>query len=299
MLLAEKTKTLAAPAFLEYHADDYGLFPAQSRRILRCYHEGRLNGVSVMANGWGLETSMAELAPELENIAVTVHLNLIEGRCLTEPMAGLTEADGTFRCGFGNLLLRSFLPGQGAVRAWLREELRAQIRAVAAFLPKGAALRLDGHAHYHMLPIVFDALMDVIREDGLEVSYIRIPREYPGLYLRHLGKLHDFSAINLVKVLILNLLAARNERKYGDYLENLEKRVFLGVFLSGRMDRENVEPVLPGAVALAKKKGWGVEILAHPGSVEEPEDIARLTNADDVAFLTSSMRGMEASLFER
>lgn len=35
---------------IEYHADDYGLCPAQSREILDCYTDGRLNAVSIMPN---------------------------------------------------------------------------------------------------------------------------------------------------------------------------------------------------------------------------------------------------------
>lgn len=299
MVLAEKTQSGAATAFIEYHADDFGLFPTQSQRILDCHTRGKLNGVSVMPNGEALEACMALLEPVREQVAVTIHLNLIEGKCLTSPKRGLTDPDGTLRVSFEKLLLRSWLPGRNGIKQWLKEEFLTQIRMVARYLPPNSALRLDSHAHYHMVPVAFDALMEVIAEEGLEVSYIRIPKEHLSLYGRHLGQLHSFVPINLVKVLVLNILAARNERKYRDYLNGLEKRVFLGVFLSGRMYRENVEPILEDAIALARKKGQKLEILAHPGGVEEPEDIQKLTNDQDVAFLTSAMRRKETSLFEK
>lgn len=298
MILAEKTQTSSPMAFIEYHADDYGLFLEQSQRILDCHTRGRLNGISILPNSEALPACMERIKPVLGELAVTVHLNLIEGKCLTSPAKGLTDPDGTLRISFGKLLLASYLPGRSRIKEWLKEELKAQIRAVSRYLPEEQALRLDGHAHYHMLPVVFDALMETIAEEKLAVSYIRIPKEHLGLYGKHLRELHSFAPINLVKVMILNLLAFRNERKYGAYLDTLEKRVFLGVFLSGRMYRENVEPVLADAIALARKKGQKLEILAHPGGVEEPEDIARLTNSDDVAFLTSDMRRAERSLFE-
>lgn len=298
MLFAEKTRTGSPVAFIEYHADDYGLFLTQSKRILSCHTRGNLNGISILPNSEDLEECMALLEPVRDGIAVTIHLNLIEGKCLTSPRKGMTDPDGTLRGSFGKLLLRSYLPGRDKLKSWLKEELRTQIRTVAAYLPKGEPLRLDSHTHYHMLPVVFDALMEVIEEEGWDVSYIRIPKEYLSLYRKHLGQLHGFAPINLVKVMILNLLAWRNEKKYKDYLDTLEKRVFLGVFLSGRMYRENVEPVLEDAIALAKEKGQKLEILAHPGGVEEPEDIRRLTNADDLAFLTSDHRRREMSLFE-
>lgn len=296
MILAEKTET--RKAFLEYHADDFGLFPAQSQRILDCHTHGKLNGVSVMPNSEYLDACMAMLEPVREEISLTIHLNLIEGRSLTEPCKGLTDPEGTLGASFGGLLLHSCLPGRKKCKDWLKGEFRAQIQAVAKYLPENEPLRLDSHAHYHMVPVVFDALMEVIREDGLEVSYIRIPKEHIGLYVRHLREIHSFAPINLVKVMILNLLAWRNERKYGSYLDTLEKRVFLGVFLSGRMYRENVEPLLEDAERLARKKGQKLEILAHPGGVEEPEDVERLTNRNDIAFLCSDLRRKEVSLFE-
>ena len=281
---------------IEFHADDYGLFPTQSHRILDCHRNGNLNGISVIPNSPHLPECMSDMYTFSEEVAVTVHLNLIEGKSLTAvPL--LTDQEGNLNCSFGALLLRSFLPGRDKYRQQLKQELLAQIRAVQKYYPEGKPLRLDGHAHYHMLPVVFDAMMDVIREENLEISYIRIPREYPSIYLRCLKKLQDFAWINLAKVLILNLLAFRAERKYGHILKKLEHRLFMGVFLSGRMYYENVVHLLPGAVALAERKAMDLEILGHPGGVFEPEDMARITSREDKAFLTSPLRNREKSLF--
>lgn len=258
-----------------------------------------MNGVSVMPNGEALSACMDWLSRRNGLVAMTIHLNLIEGHCLTQsaPQLGLTDAQGNLTAHFPSLLLHSFLPGRKERKNWLKRELTAQIQAVASHLHPDAALRIDSHAHYHMLPVVFDALMEVIRENDLNVSYIRIPREYPMLYLRHWRELQDFSPINLVKVLILNVLALFNCIRHRDSLRHLEKKLFLGVFLSGSMHRSNVDAILPDAIKLAQKKGWNLEILSHPGGVEEPEDIAKLTSREDVAFLTSPMRQKETDLF--
>lgn len=281
---------------IEYHADDYGLFPTQSHRILDCHRNGSLNGISVMPNSPYLAECMSDMYQFSEEVAVTVHLNIIEGKSLTRvPL--LTDPEGNLNCSFGALLLRSCLPGREKYYRQLKQELSAQIRAVQKYFPENAPVRLDGHAHYHMLPVVFDAMMDVIREEKLKVSYIRIPREHMGIYFPCLHKLRDFSPINLIKVLILNLLARRAERKYGKELKNLEKKLFLGVFLSGRMYYENIIHFLPRAVALAEKRGMNLEILGHPGGVFEEADIARITSAEDRAFLTNDLRNREKSLF--
>lgn len=288
-----------APVHLEYHADDYGMFPAQSRRILDCC-QGALNGVSIMPNSPFLEEAVSMLESAGLDMSVAVHLNIIEGRSLCPPtqVPLLTHDDGVFRCGFGALLLHSFLPGRKRWKTQLKKELRAQIPRVASFLPPETPLRLDSHAHYHMVPVVFDALMEVLAEEGWQVSYIRIPREYPMLYLRHWSALHGISPVNFLKVGILNLLSWRNSRKYRTRLENMEKRLFLGVFLSGGMFLENVRAVLPDALALAEEKGWGIELLSHPGGIKEPEDIAQLTNEADHVFLTSPNRDREARMLK-
>lgn len=283
------------PVSVEYHADDYGLFPTQSRRILDCAENGVLNAVSVMTNGPHLAACMEAFQPYSGRAALSVHLNFMEGRAFCPGL--LTDGTGIFHTSFGALLLHSFLPDRGKYRAALREEIRAQIHGLLPYLGEGRGIRVDGHAHYHMLPVVFDALMDVIREEGLSVSYIRVPADPIRLYLRHWGALEGFRPVNLVKVLVLDLLAWRNTRKYRDFFQRTERRVFLGVLFSGNMRLQNVSAVLPEAEALAARKGWGVEILAHPGGVYEPEDVEALTHRDDRAFLTSASREREAEMF--
>lgn len=285
---------------IEYHADDYGLFPAQSQRILDCHTGGKLNGVSILTNGSHLETCMQMLHSAGEGIATTVHLNIIEGSslCPPEEVSLLVDENGVFHVSFAKLLLCSFLPGREKYKTQLKREFRAQIRKVQPYLVPDSPLRLDSHAHYHMVPVAFDALMELIREEKLDVSYIRIPREQVGVYLRHLRKFRDFAPINLVKVLLLNLLARRNQRKHRSTLAPMEQKLFMGVFLSGCMYRENVEPLLPDMCRLAQKQGKNLELLAHPGAVYEPEDIEALTFPDDVKFLTSKMRTGETTLFK-
>ena len=180
----------------------------------------------------------------------------------------------------------------------LKKEILAQIQAVMQYLPEGTPLRLDGHAHYHMVPVMFDALMDVLKEEAWQISYIRMPREHLSLYLRHLGKLQDISPINFAKVIILNLLARRNDHKYSHFLRSLEQRLFLGVFLSGRMTLPNVSAILPDAMELAKRNHMDMELLSHPGGVFEDADIEKLTSKDDLHFLTCSFRNKEGIMLK-
>ena len=283
---------------IEFHADDYGLFPEQSKRILACRSGGVLNGTSLMPNSEHLAECLEMLRPYADGMRLTVHLNLLEGAslCPAEELPLLVDAKGVFRVPFLTLLLAPLSRKRDEYRRELRSELRAQIRAVQPFLAElGAPLRLDGHAHWHMLPIVFDALMDVIREDELPVRYIRMPSEPLSLYLHHLVRIFPFHPINLVKTALLRILCRRNRRRYRKELAGLEHSLFMGVLFSGGFTLEKFRLLLPDAVRMAKRRGWDLELLAHPGAVYEPEDVRALTSRDDVVFLTSPAREKEAA----
>ncbi len=47
---------------IEFHADDYGLYRAQSRLILDCIENGRVSGISLMPNSPHLGECMEMLA---------------------------------------------------------------------------------------------------------------------------------------------------------------------------------------------------------------------------------------------
>ena len=284
----------------EFHADDYGLFPTQSERILQCFYGGALNGVSLMPNSSWLDECLGMLPRE--GIALTVHLNLMEGRSVApkEELPLLVDAEGRFRISFAELLFCRLSGRYREIFRELKKELSAQIHVLLpVFEQRGEALRLDGHAHWHMLPVVFDALMEVIAEEELPVSYIRIPREPMGLLLRRLPSILPFHPINIVKSLLLYVLAGRNLRRHRAYLSGLERKLFLGVLFSGRFDYGKIRLLLPALESEGAKRGWGVELLTHPGAVYEEEDIRELTNRSDRAFLTSPDRRLEAEALQR
>lgn len=281
---------------LEFHADDYGLFQAQSRRILDCFREGCLNGVSIMPNGSYLAEGMKELRDLGKQTALTVHLNLVEGGCLSpkEKVADLVDEKGNFAVSFGKLLLMSYVPFQRKrYREQIREELKNQIDAVRPYLDPDH-IRLDSHCHYHMLPVVFDSMMDVIREEKLPVTYIRMPRENLSFYWKHRKELEHFRWINVIKALCLNVLYRRNYLHSSRFLKTLDRAQLMGVMLSGIMSYQNVTSILPDVRKKAERLGQNVELIFHPGAVYEKEDWNRLTDPGDRAFLSSEFRKTEA-----
>ncbi len=277
---------------IEYHADDYGLFKTQSRHIIECYHEGALNGISIMPNSPYLAECMEDIRDIRDKLFVTVHLNFVEGKPLTGDRAGrLTDRDGNFGVGFGKYLILGFIPVlRRLYYKQIRREVEAQIMACKPYMNDGV-YRLDGHVHFHMLPLIFDAVMDVVKKHNLKVSYIRFPKEELDIYRKASGRVKDIKPINVIKVLVLNALAARNERKYADELValNVERKLFMGVMLSGHMFYDNVKECLGHAADVMTDRGLSdMEILFHPGDVTEESDIKELTSKDDISFLVEN-----------
>jgi predicted glycoside hydrolase/deacetylase ChbG (UPF0249 family) len=287
---------------IDFHADDFGLFQSQSERIIQCHTEGVLSGISVITNGDSLQECLALIRPIANELLIAVHLNFLQGHSLSrsEEVDLLTDDKGIFNISFGKLLMVSYIPVRNAYKQQLKTEIRAQISVLQPFLAEfGKRLRLDGHAHWHMIPVVYDALMEVIEEDKLDVEYIRFPSEPAIVMLRNLFKILPFHPVNVIKTLVLQFLVNRNRKKYRKNLSHMEHRLFTGVLLSGYFSYEKTSALLPDLQTAAELSGQGVELLAHPGLVLEKEDIRKITNRQDAAFFTASARQVEAEMLKK
>lgn len=283
---------------IEWHSDDYGMTVKQSKDILKCYYDGCLNGISIMPNSKNLNECMKLLEDIKEKISITIHLNLVEGYCCTnntDDVSLLTNKDGIFNLSFFSLLLRSFLPGRNKYKKQITLELSNQIENVTKYINLNS-IKLDSHVHYHMIPVVFDSIIDIIKVKNLNIEYIRIPDEPILIYIKNLFKIKNIKLINLVKVLILKLLAFRNKKKYKKAFKNkMPSKIFMGVMLSGHMFLDDVKQVLPSFIELSRRKKSSLEILFHPGGIYEDDEIKNITNLNDYEFLTSINRKLEAT----
>lgn len=281
---------------IEFHADDYAMFPGESRRILDCYHNGVLNGVSVLTNGPYLKKCMETLMKEAPDMLLTVHINFYEGIAITpaNEVPLLTDNTGRFNISFGKICLASYVMPwkRNEYRRQLAKEIEAQILALKPWCPNG--FRLDGHGHYHMIPVVFDALCDVIKKNHLKVTYIRVPNEELSMYRASKKELVDFRPLNLLKVFILKVFARRNERKYPKLFARLQKHIFVGVYYPMRY--ENAVPLLREGKKLIKQRSerdgieWNYEMLFHPGNITDPKDLESVTIGKDKSFFVSQDR---------
>lgn len=268
----------------DIHADDYALTINTSEDMLACMRAGKLNSISIVTNMSCFLQCMELLYEEIPNLPflplMSVHLDFVEGRSLAgrEKTPDLVQDGGDLMgLSWGGLFVASYLPGKrGRVKAQLIREIKAQLargqeavkrcmeiaeKAGIACAQKG--LRIDSHQHAHMIPVVWEALLTAVREEGYAVEYIRNSKEVLGTFLTEVSLYKTYRPINFVKNRLLSLYSYKVDRYYK---ENGLKPMYLwGLVMSGRMDKARIEKLYPKMRAKAARDGRELEILFHPG----------------------------------
>ena len=279
---------------IDFHADDYASSPENSRRILALAQAGRVDSFSVITNMGCYAACMQMLRESWAGLPrkplLSVHLNLIDGFWLSSENSGKIIQNA-----WGGIFFQGLLPGRKRDR--LRQAFSAEIEAqILAFQAQtrgltdeaGAplALRIDSHVHTHMIPLVFQALMDALNRMGLreQVRFIRCSTEPLSMFLLTPGIAGTIAPVNLIKNLMLHVLS-HSVRKKLNAMRIPTGRIF-GVAMTGEMDLKRVSLLLPKMAAYAKKKDAYLEVLSHPGRVLSSELCDEYGPDDRKAFLS-------------
>ncbi len=248
-------------------ADDYGLNDISSLHIQECIDKGALNKVSVFPNFEQVDLGKIS---ENKNIRISLHLNLVEGKCMAE--AGeinlLADENGNFKHTFVGLFKLSLFH-----RKKLEEEAYKEIKAQVLFwksiLPEDIPFCIDGHQHTHMIPAVFKALIRVLSDEKINLKYMRIPAEPILPYIKTPSLYFTYSAVNIIKQWLLKFLWLINKNQSGKY--KIPTSHFMGILFSGNMDEKRVKKILPKYIKMAEKDGRDIEVLFHPGYIDKDE----------------------------
>ena len=206
------------------HADDLGLADGVDAAIIDLAQSGQLQGASLLVNGPSAADAMEAWRNLAEPPPLTLHLCLTEGHRLAK-CADLPS-------GFGTLLLASLLPWQRRrIAPQLRTVLQEQISRYRQ-LTGLSQIRLDGHQHIHLVPLVLDAVLDLAPSEA--ITWVRTTREPlpEGLSLRLWWR--SLQSGGLIKWLVLQLLSglAIPRLRRAGLATNLR---FAGVLFSGSM----------------------------------------------------------------
>ncbi|MBQ4517847.1 MAG: ChbG/HpnK family deacetylase [Clostridia bacterium] len=250
-------------------ADDYGLCDVSSFHIKQCIDRGALNKVSVFPNF--VDCDFTELF-EKKDLCVSLHVNLVEGKCMANPheIGLLADANGNLKHTFGGLLKLSLLKRK-QLEEQIYEEVKAQISYWKSILPQDAPFSIDSHQHTHMIPVIFKVLLKVLADENINIQHMRIPAEPFLPYLKTPSLYFTYSVINIIKQWLLNFLWLLN--KPIAKKQNIPTAHFMGILFSGKMDEKRVNKILPGYIKIAEKTGMNIEVLFHPGYLDSIADI--------------------------
>ncbi len=248
-------------------ADDYGLNHISSMRIKKCIKDGALNKISVFPNFDALDFSELQ---ENRNTRISLHLNLVEGKCMANPdeINLIADKEGNFKNTFFGLFKLGLI-GKKEFKMQVYKEIKAQILFYKSILPKNIPFCIDSHQHTHMIPEVFKALIKVLKEENIKAEYLRIPAEPLMPYIKTPSLYFTYSPINLIKQWLLKFLWLINKKELKDF--PIPSAHFMGILFSGKMDSKRVTKILPKYINLAKKDGKDIEVLFHPGYLAENE----------------------------
>jgi putative flippase GtrA len=265
------------------HADDLGLAEGVDAAIIDLAQSGRLQGASLLVNGPSAANAVEAWHDLADPPPLTLHLCLTEGHRL----ANCPDLPS----GFGTLLLASLLP-------WKRRRIAPQLRTVLQQqisryrqLTGLSHIRLDGHQHIHLVPLVLDVVLDLAPSES--ITWVRTTREHlpEGLSLRLWWR--SLQTGGLIKWLVLQLLsglAIPRLRRAGI----ATNRHFAGVLFSGSMFGTAFRRSWETAYSSSEvERASQPVVLIHPAIPDAASGMDQEAFLQSVAFFSSTNRQKE------
>jgi len=154
------------------NADDFGLSEGVNRGIEASFREGILRSASLMANGAAFDDAV-RIARQLPALGVGVHLTLMDERCIAPSgaLGRMADASGRLPANAAEFT-RGYLLRRFTVHE-IRCEAEAQVQRILDSDIRPT--HIDSHQHIHLLPGIFETVIDVVRSAGIPV--VRVPYE--------------------------------------------------------------------------------------------------------------------------
>jgi putative flippase GtrA len=265
------------------HADDLGLAKGVDAAIIDLAQSGQLRGASLLVNGPSAAHAVEAWRDLAEPPPLTLHFCLTEGHRLPNCP--------DLPSGFGTLLLASLLPWQRRrIAPQLRTVLQQQISRYRQ-LTGLSQIRLDGHQHIHLVPLVLDAVMDLAPSES--ITWVRTTRESmpEGLSLKLWWR--SLQTGGLLKWLVLQLLsglATPRLRRAG----LATNRRFAGVLFSGSMFGTAFRRSWETAHSASEvDRASQPVVLIHPAIPDAASGMDQEAFLQSVAFFSSTNRQKE------
>lgn len=247
------------------NADDFGMSNEFNNAVLEGYRAGVLKSASLCANGIAYDEAVNKIIPCCDNLSVGIHLNIIEGKSLTDaPM--LTDKNRNFNNDYISLIVKSF---DKKFMSEVEAEFKAQIEKICS---KIEIDHIDSHVHTHAIPNIFKLVVKLAKE--YKIPYIRTQYEKPYIIPDIKKNFNKKHIVNILKIILLNTFTYTNK----NYLKNkglMTNDYLIGVGYTGMMNSEAVEYGLK-----ALEGDFIAEALIHPCKYEK-----QITDSHSVEFL--------------
>ena len=270
-------------------ADDYGISKEYNRRIEECIEKGVLNKVSVLPNGY-IDDFVKKLSRK--DLLLTLHLNVVEGYPLSprEDVSLLVDEKGCFKYSFVGLFLMSFSFKRKELERQMYTEIRNQLRF---WVEKtgNRSISVDCHQHVYEIHWIFKTLMKVIRDEKLDVKYLRIPAEPLRAYLFTPSLYSSYSLTGLVKQWLLKGLALINRGALNGM--SFSSAYFMGVMFSGQLTQARVGKLLKHYLYFSQKNERNIEVAFHPGYAGDDLELILGSRSSFRKFYVSPWRNIE------
>jgi len=261
---------------IDIHADDYAYSLATSKDIIDCLRKGCLDSFSIICNLPAFDECMELLYKEIPNLPflplISIHLDFPEGDSISDNLP----------LSWSNLFLSSYSFNRNKIKKELKKEIKRQIDKTQGVInkcidiarnsgveAKQSGIRIDSHIHTHLIPVVWDSLIEVIEEEKYDIEYIRNPLEPLNIFLNEKSLIKTYSFVNIIKNRILAFYSKKVD-KYCDS-HNLPKMYMWGLVMSSHMDFDRIKILLDSFKKKAQDDDRVLELLFHPGKANEDE----------------------------
>ena len=230
------------------NADDFGLCTGINRAVTEAHTNGILTSATLMANMPAAEEA-AKIAKELPGLGVGVHLNLLEGKALSndKKVKVLLNPDGQFKYPVIKLAVKSMLSNK--IKEAIRIELAEQVQWL---IDNGITpTHLDSHKHFHCFSSIYPIVCQLAKK--FSITAIRWPFE-PATICS--ADWPSTTAKDRRRAFIVRTMAKWNQRQSSRFIKT---DMFLGLAHTGRIDEK-----FWAEVGRTQLDGV-VEIMTHPG----------------------------------
>ncbi|HJP62836.1 MAG TPA: ChbG/HpnK family deacetylase [Mucilaginibacter sp.] len=192
------------PGNIIANADDLGYGESVNKGILQCFEQGYINSTSLMTNMEGFDEAidLIRANPVISNIGV--HVNLAEGKPLTDFKEDFLDADGNFAVWKTNKVLLSL---NTAGKTAFAREINAQIEKALA--KKIGVIHMDSHLHLHTLPAFYKLFAAASTQHKLKIRLAQTYNE--GSYIKFYYRKY------------INSQFKKNDGNYSDRFETVER----------------------------------------------------------------------------